>query len=279
MNAAITYNLNKIFSEKINSAVSFVGIFGLVFLMIWIKSKTLFVTFEDTRMTTFLLLFSTSLLILVGNCTYISGTREILDRDFGNPNKMFRLSRFYFWLATCLSHIVLAALETVIFVLGFRCAISVFQTSSPLYYSVVKVSVVVFLTFICAHFFALFLSAVTFENSIFSVRLAIIIGILQFSLSNTIIFLPKFLTGVKKFIFLGYAHQAIGGVFDIDNFPSALQNRGLNVPQAQIPVEQLEMFTRSDVFLYVWLLFIHLFVYFLLFGISLFDWKNFMNRI
>ena len=90
------------------------GIVAFEGLILYIQDKGFLKDFETTRMTLFLLLFSTSLLIVVQNSIYISKERSVLNRDFFSG-----LSRSAFALASMGIHAFFAVLETIVFILSY----------------------------------------------------------------------------------------------------------------------------------------------------------------
>ena len=122
------------------------------------------------------------------------------------------------------------------------------------------------LVFLASHFIALFISALVGKSEITSVILAVVVGIMQFSLSGTILSLPKAIDWVQKFIYLGYGHKLFGISSDLSDLPSSLAKYGVPVPKSQ-----LEAFQGStgEFWGQCWTLVLHCLVYALLFFVTL----------
>ena len=89
---------------------------------------------------------------------------------------------------------------------------------------------------------------------------------MQFSLSGTILSLPKAIDWVQKFIYLGYGHKLFGISSDLSDLPSSLAKYGVPVSKSQ-----LEAFQGStgDFRGQWWALVLHCLVYALLFFVTL----------
>ncbi|MDY4761353.1 ABC transporter permease [Streptococcus thoraltensis] len=219
-------------------------LFGILIfegLIIYIQKKEFLTTFENTRMTLFLLLFSSSLLILVQNSIYISKERAILNRDFFST-----LNRWAFVLASLVFHTLFALVETMVFVSGFHWFSELFDKTLETKGQVlgnfsVEIGITVFLVFICAHFMALLISSLVGSNDNTSVILSVILGIMQFSLSGTVLQLPKGISGITSFIFLSYGHKAMGMTNHLATIKSAMAKF-----QVPLPKSQLELFEASS---------------------------------
>ena len=129
-----------------------------------------------------------------------------------------------------------------------------------------EVGITVLLVFLASHFIALFISALVGKSEITSVILAVVVGIMQFSLSGTILSLPKAIDWVQKFIYLGYGHKLFGISSDLSDLPSSLAKYGVPVSKSQ-----LEAFQGStgDFWGQWWALVLHCLVYALLFFVTL----------
>ncbi|MEQ9810443.1 ABC transporter permease [Streptococcus jiangjianxini] len=210
-------------------------------LIIYIQKKEFLITFENTRMTLFLLLFSSSLLILVQNSIYISKERAILNRDFFST-----LNRWTFVLASLVFHTLFALVETLVFVSGFHYFSDLFDKTletkgQTLGNFSIEIGVTVFLVFLCAHFMALLVSSLVGSNDNTSVVLSVILGIMQFSLSGTVLQLPKGIDGITSLIFLSYGHKAMGMTNQLATIKSAMAKF-----QVPLPKSQLNMFEASS---------------------------------
>lgn len=243
-----------------------VGILVFEVLIIYIQKKDFLVNFENTRMTLFLLLFSSSLLILVQNSIYISKEKTILNRDFFST-----LSRWSFGWATLLFNVLFTFVETIVFILGFQSISQFFdkdlETKGQLFDSFsLEIGVTVFLVFLCAHFTALVISALVGASDITSVILAVMVGIMQFSLAGTVLQLPKAIRGISSAVFLSYGHKVFGMSNALEDQPSAMAKF-----QVPIPKSQLEHFDASREMIlnhWFWLL-VHAGLYALLFLVIL----------
>ena len=251
MNAALRLSWYKFKHHYMDFVKVLLGIVAFEGLILYIQDKGFLKDFETTRMTLFLLLFSTSLLIVVQNSIYISKERSVLNRDFFSG-----LSRSAFALASMGIHAFFAVLETIVFILSY----SVFSSYRW------EVGITVLLVFLASHFIALFISALVGKSEITSVILAVVVGIMQFSLSGTILSLPKAIDWVQKFIYLGYGHKLFGISSDLSDLPSSLAKYGVPVPKSQ-----LEAFQGStgEFWGQWWALVLHCLVYALLFFVTL----------
>ena len=186
-------------------------------------------------MTLFLLLFSTSLLIVVQISIYISKERSVLNRDFFSG-----LSRSAFALASMGIHAFFAVLETIVFILSYSVFSKFFDKGISRRWSYFwflplgswDYSTPGFLG--VAFYCPLYLSLGWQITEITSVILAVIVGIMQFSLSGTILSLPKAIDWVQKFIYLGYGHKLFGISSDLSDLPSSLAKYGVPVPKSQL---------------------------------------------
>lgn len=209
-------------------------------LILYIQEEGFLKTFEATRMTLFLLLFSSSLLILVQTSIYISKERSILNRDFFST-----LSRRDFAQATLMVNSLLALCETLVFCVGFHVLTNYFdkelvkkgQLFGQYWF---ELGITVFLVFLCAHFFALLISALAGSSEIASVILAVVTGIAQFSLSGTILQLPDAIKSISNYIFLSHGHKLIAMTNELETLKSAMADFGVPIPE-----EQLEQFAAS----------------------------------
>lgn len=218
-----------------------VGILLFQGMILFIQEKEFLKTFETTRMSLFLLLFSSSLLILVQTSIYISKERSILNRDFFST-----LGRVSYALATLLMNIFFAIGETLVFMLGLNFFSSVFDkdlASKGQFFSGywLEVFVTVVLVYLSSHFLALLISSLVKGSEITSVVLAVVAGIVQFSLAGTILQLPKAIRSVDRFIYLSYGHKLFGMTNELEKLPSALE-------KFKIPIEksQLDQFVAKD---------------------------------
>ena len=110
MNAALRLSWYKFKHHYMDFVKVLLGIVAFEGLILYIQDKGFLKDFETTRMTLFLLLFSTSLLIVVQNSIYISKERSVLNRDFFSG-----LSRSAFALASMGIHAFFAVFETIVF--------------------------------------------------------------------------------------------------------------------------------------------------------------------
>ena len=208
MNAALRLSWYKFKHHYMDFVKVLLGIVAFEGLILYIQDKGFLKDFETTRMTLFLLLFSTSLLIVVQNSIYISKERSVLNRDFFSG-----LSRSAFALASMGIHAFFAVLETIVFILSYSVFSKFFDKEFPWRWSYFwflplgswDYSAPGFLG--VAFYCPLYLSLVG-KSEITSVILAVVVGIMQFSLSGTILSLPKAIDWVQKFIYLGYGLQA-----------------------------------------------------------------------
>lgn len=211
-----------------------VGIILFEGLIMFIQDKGFLENFETTRMTLFLLLFSSSLLILVQNSIYISKERDILNRDFFSG-----LRRGEYALVTLAMNAIFAMIETFVFVIGLQFFSQLFDKDLEnkgilLAHYGTEVAMTVFLVFVCSHFIALAISAVVGKSEITSVILAVILGIMQFSLSGTILKLPKSVEWLDKGIYLGYGHKLFGMTNHLKNLPSAMADFHITIEKSQL---------------------------------------------
>ena len=114
MNAALRLSWYKFKHHYMDFVKVLLGIVAFEGLILYIQDKGFLKDFETTRMTLFLLLFSTSLLIVVQNSIYIYKERSVLNRDFFSG-----LSRSAFALASMGIHAFFAVLETIVFILSY----------------------------------------------------------------------------------------------------------------------------------------------------------------
>ena len=114
MNAALRLSWYKFKHHYMDFVKVLLGIIAFEGLILYIQDKGFLKDFETTRMTLFLLLFSTSLLIVVQNSIYISKERSVLNRDFFSG-----LSRSAFAIASMGIHAFFAVLETIVFILSY----------------------------------------------------------------------------------------------------------------------------------------------------------------
>ena len=101
MNAALRLSWYKFKHHYMDFVKVLLGIVAFEGLILYIQDKGFLKDFETTRMTLFLLLFSTSLLIVVQNSIYISKERSVLNRDFfsGLSRSAFALALSYLTLS------------------------------------------------------------------------------------------------------------------------------------------------------------------------------------
>ena len=238
MNAALRLSWYKFKHHYMDFVKVLLGIVAFEGLILYIQDKGFLKDFETTRMTLFLLLFSTSLLIVVQNSIYISKERSVLNRVFILSYSVF--SKF--------------------FDKEFPDAGHIFGSYRW------EVGITVLLVFLASHFIALFISALVGKSEITSVILAVVVGIMQFSLSGTILSLPKAIDWVQKFIYLGYGHKLFGISSDLSDLPSSLAKYRVPVPKSQ-----LEAFQGStgEFWGQWWALVLHCLVYALLFFVTL----------
>ena len=266
MNAALRLSWYKFKHHYMDFVKVLLGIVAFEGLILYIQDKGFLKDFETTRMTLFLLLFSTSLLIVVQNSIYISKERSFLNRDFFSG-----LSRSAFALASMGIHAFFAVLETIVFILSYSVFSKFFDKEFPDAGHIFgsyrwEVGITVLLVFLASHFIALFISALVGKSEITSVILAVVVGIMQFSLSGTILSLPKAIDWVQKFIYLGYGHKLFGISSDLSDLPSSLAKYHVPVPKSQ-----LEAFQGStgEFWGQWWALVLHCLVYALLFFVTL----------
>ena len=113
MNAALRLSWYKFKHHYMDFVKVLLGIVAFEGLILYIQDKGFLKDFETTRMTLFLLLFSTSLLIVVQNSIYISKERSVLNRDFfsGLSRSAFALAvwgftpSLLFWKLLSLSYL------------------------------------------------------------------------------------------------------------------------------------------------------------------------------
>lgn len=235
-------------------------------LIIYIQDDGFMKNFETSRMTLFLLLFSASLLILVQNSIYISKEYAILQRDFFSG-----LSRLWYGIASLLYSVIFSIIETFVFLLGYKLFTVIFDKNIEtkgylVHFFWLELFITVVLLFMCSHFLALFVSASVGANEITSIILSVVIGIMQFSLSGTILQLPKSIKSISSLIFLGYSHKLFGMTNAIKKLPSAMAK--FKIP---IDPEQLKQFKPSSaIFISDWfILLLHACIYAILFIIML----------
>ena len=126
MNAALRLSWYKFKHHYMDFIKVLLGIVAFEGLILYIQDKGFLKDFETTRMTLFLLLFSTSLLIVVQNSIYISKERSVLNRDFFSG-----LSRSAFALASMGIHAFFAVLETIVFILSYSVFSKFFDKEFP----------------------------------------------------------------------------------------------------------------------------------------------------
>lgn len=91
-------------------------------------------------------------------------------------------------------------------------------------------------------------------------------GIAQFSLSGTILQLPKSIEKVQDFIFLGYGHKIFGASNDLRNIPGMMAKYHVPIQKSALKHFQLSQGDMKQDFL---ILFAHALVYGLLFCLVL----------
>lgn len=196
MNAALRLSWYKFKHHYMDFVKVLLGIVAFEGLILYIQDKGFLKDFETTRMTLFLLLFSTSLLIVVQNSIYISKERSVLNRDFSQV-----------WVVQPLPWLVWgftpSVLETIVFILSYSVFSKFFDKEFPDAGHIFgsyrwEVGITVLLVFLASHFIALFISALAGKSEITSVILAVVVGIMQFSLSGTILSLPKAIDWVQS---------------------------------------------------------------------------------
>ena len=221
MNAALRLSWYKFKHHYMDFVKVLLGIVAFEGLILYIQDKGFLKDFETTRMTLFLLLFSTSLLIVF--ILSYSVFSKFFDKEFPDAGHIFGSYRW-------------------------------------------EVGITVLLVFLASHFIALFISALVGKSEITSVILAVVVGIMQFSLSGTILSLPKAIDWVQKFIYLGYGHKLFGISSDLSDLPSSLAKYRVPVPKSQ-----LEAFQGStgEFWGQWWALVLHCLVYALLFFVTL----------
>ena len=168
-------------------------------------------------------------------------------------------------------HAFFAVLETIVFILSYSVFSKFFDKEFPRRWSYFwflplgswDYSASGFLGFA---FHCPFISALVGKSEITSVILAVVVGIMQFSLSGTILSLPKAIDWVQKFIYLGYGHKLFGISSDLSDLPSSLAKYRVPVPKSQ-----LEAFQGStgEFWGQWWALVLHCLVYALLFFVTL----------
>lgn len=176
MNAALRLSWYKFKHHYMDFVKVLLGIVAFEDLILYIQDKGFLKDFETTRMTFFLLLFSTSLLIVVQNSIYISKERSVLNRDFFSG-----LSRSAFALASMGIHAFFAVLETIVFILSYSVFSKFFDKEFPDAGNIFgsyrwEVGITVLLVFLASHFIALFISALVGKSEITSVILAVVVG-------------------------------------------------------------------------------------------------------
>ena len=165
-------------------------------------------------------------------------------------------------------HAFFAVLETIVFILSYSVFSKFFDKEFPDAGHILvpyrwEVGITVLLVFLASHFIALFISALVGKSEITSVILTVVVGIMQFSLSGTILSLPKAIDWVQKFIYLGYGHKLLGFLVICPDLPSSLAKYRVPVPKSQ-----LEAFQGStgEFWGQWWALVLHCLVYALLFS-------------
>ena len=121
MNAALRLSWYKFKHHYMDFVKVLLGIVAFEGLILYIQDKGFLKDFETTRMTLFLLLFSTSLLIVVQNSIYISKERSVLNRDFfsGLSRSAFALASMgftpslLFWKPLSLSYLTLSLVSSL----------------------------------------------------------------------------------------------------------------------------------------------------------------------
>ena len=121
MNAALRLSWYKFKHHYMDFVKVLLGIVAFEGLILYIQDKGFLKDFETTRMTLFLLLFSTSLLIVVQNSIYISKERSVLNRDFfsGLSRSAFALASmgihafFAVWKPLSLSYLTLSLVSSL----------------------------------------------------------------------------------------------------------------------------------------------------------------------
>lgn len=243
-----------------------VGIVIFEVLILFIEKKGFLSVFETTRMALFLLIFSSSLLVLVQNSIYISKERAILERDFFSI-----LSRTGFALASLLFNAGYALVESMVFTLAYQGLSQWFDKDLPskgqVFHSFgLEVLLISFLIFLASHYLALLISALAGKSDITSVILAVIVGIAQFSLSGTILQLPKSIEKVQDFIFLGYGHKVFGATNKLREIPGMMAKYHVTIEKTALKHFQL---SRGDMVQDFLILFTHALAYGLLFWLVL----------
>ena len=112
-------------------------------------------------------------------------------------------------------HAFFAVLETIVFILSYSVFSKFFDKEFPDAGHIFgsyrwEVGITVLLVFLASHFIALFISALVGKSEITSVILAVVVGIMQFSLSGTILSLPKAIDWVQKLSILVMATSFLG---------------------------------------------------------------------
>lgn len=235
-------------------------------MVLFIQKKDFLKFFESTRMTFFLLLFATSLLILVQNSIYISKEYKILQRDFFSA-----INRIPFGVSSLALAIFYAIVESTVFLYGYRYFTHLFDKTLEkkgffLNSFDNELLITVILVFICSHFVALFISSLVGGSEITSVILSVVVGICQFSLAGTILQLPKEIKPVTKMIYLSYGHKLFGATNRLADLPSAMHKFQIPIEKSQLKQFQL---SKSDILSDWKILFGHCLVYAILFLIVL----------
>lgn len=242
------------------------GILAFEVLILFIEKKGFLVNFEQTRMTLFLLIFSSSLLVLVQTSIYISKERTILDRDFFSA-----LDPRAFAFSTLLFNTIYAGIEALVFNWGYQLISQWFNKELEVEGIIFKsfgleVTLTIFLIFLASHFLGLLISALVGDNEITSVILAVVAGIAQFSLSGTILRLPESIEKMQNFIFLSMGHRLFSATNKLETIPGSMA-------KYHIPVEKwsLDLFKLSsgDMWRGYIILLLHALVYAGLFVIAL----------
>ena len=266
MNAALRLSWYKFKHHYMDFVKVLLGIVAFEGLILYIQDKGFLKDFETTRMTLFLLLFSTSLLIVVQNSIYISKERSVLNRDFfsGLSRSTFALlvwgftPSLLFWKPLSLSYLTLSLVSSL--TRNFQTLVIIFGSYRW------EVGITVLLVFLASHFIALFISALVGKSEITSVILAVVVGIMHFRCRELSCLCQKPLIGYKNLSNLGYGHKLFGISSDLSDLPSSLAKYGVPVPKSQ-----LEAFQGSTGKFWGqwWALVLHCLVYALLFFVTL----------
>ena len=170
-------------------------------------------------------------------------------------------------LATLVMNLIFALGETLIFVIGYQLLTLFFDKELPQKGYILssfhsEIFITVLLVFLCSHVMALLISSLVGESEITSVILAVVAGIAQFSLSGTILQLPRGIKQVDHLIFLGYGHKLFGMSNGLKTIPSAMAS--YHIP---IDKNQLHQFSASHATAIGewWQLGLHILVYVIVF--------------